>query len=1031
MYRKNQLSAAVAAVITSIFAAQPIAQEAAVVEEVIITGIRGSLERSMDVKRDSSGVVDAISAEDIGKFPDTNLAESLQRISGVSINRVNGEGSEVTVRGFGGGFNLVTLNGRQMPAANVATITGNPLDQFTSGSSRSFDFSNLASEGVSGLQVYKTGRAGVATGGVGATINVQTVKPLDGQGSRGSIGVKAVKDTSGDEVTPEISGLFSWVDSSDTFGISLFGSFQERDSGSRHASVEEYGLGTWDNTDPANLLNFGLVDGADITNEPQNGQLVARPTNLGLGTNEDHRERLNGQLTLQYHVSDSVTTTADVLLAENTIESTSLVDGIWFNGTVSRVVYDGNPVVAAPELFEEDVDGGKDFFFQNLDLGTKDTLESIGFNIDWQVSERLNLVFDIASSEAESGPVGPLGKNVLRFNIAGATAGWQTADFTQEVPQGSVLIDDSIRGNNNGVFDLPDVGSQVTQSTESTQLSTISQLGMDGVFEFTDDFRVDFGVGVIDSEMAQTSVMTQATLGGWGVDAPGDIPDGLVSQVCTLCEFEYDGQGVAGADANAVPVGEPLGSTARGATTIPLGSVSWRADPLTLLNAIAPDYGFDPNNMPINARDDNLVEEEITFGYAQVSLDTELAGMTTSVVLGARYESTDVIATSSQQLPTALNWESDNDFAYVLGDTEGRLVGEYSYDSLLPSLDFSIDISDNLKGRASVSKTLARPQYSDMYTATSLNTPNRITYLNASPSASRGNVALDPLESSNVDVSLEYYYGDANYFSIGYYQKNVANFVGLQQTTTPLFDLRDSTTGEPGTTSGAAVDALNDLGEPINERNLFTMTAILQNPAEFPNGAGDYQPGQAFASEVYADYDVTAVATDPLYQFEVRSPTNSQEAEISGFEIASQHFFGESGFGYQANFTTVDGDIAYDNGSNPSEDQFALPGLSNSANVVLIFEKFGFSSRLAYNWRDEFLNLVNRPIGSTRNPEYVDDVSQLDLNISYEFDSGVALSFDAINLTSEGSRKFGRTETAVYFVQELDPRYVLSARYHF
>ncbi len=88
----------------------------------MVTGIRGSLERAMDIKRDSAGVVDAISAEDMGKFPDTNLAESLQRNTGVSINRVNGEGSEVTVRGFGGGFNLVTLNGRQMPSANVGTI---------------------------------------------------------------------------------------------------------------------------------------------------------------------------------------------------------------------------------------------------------------------------------------------------------------------------------------------------------------------------------------------------------------------------------------------------------------------------------------------------------------------------------------------------------------------------------------------------------------------------------------------------------------------------------------------------------------------------------------------------------------------------------------------------------------------------------------------------------------------------------------------------------------------------------------------
>ena len=114
---------------------------------------------SMNIKREAIGVVDAISAEDIGKFPDTNLAESLQRISGVSIDRVAGEGSRVTARGFGPGFNLVTLNGRQMPTADVVVVGSRWDGEYGTFTSRSFDFSNLASEGVTGLEVYKTGRA--------------------------------------------------------------------------------------------------------------------------------------------------------------------------------------------------------------------------------------------------------------------------------------------------------------------------------------------------------------------------------------------------------------------------------------------------------------------------------------------------------------------------------------------------------------------------------------------------------------------------------------------------------------------------------------------------------------------------------------------------------------------------------------------------------------------------------------------------------------------------------------------------------
>ena len=1009
-------------------------------------GIRGSLQRAMDVKRNTSGVVDATSAENMGKFPDANLAESLQRITGVSINRVNGEGSEVTIRGFSGGFNLVTLNGRQMPAANVGSITGNPVDQEIRGSSRSFDFSKLASEGVSGLQVYKTGRASVATGGVGATINVQTVKPLELGASQGSVGVKLVNDVSGDEITPELSGLYSWTNDEGNFGAAVFGSYQKRNSGSRHASVEQYSIRAWDNTDPDNLGNFGLVDDVSISNEPDNGQYVVRPSNLGLGTNEDSRERINGQLIVQYAPAETLTITVDALYAVNSLESTSLVDGIWFTNTVDTIVYDGNPVVAAPELFAEDVNGGKDFFFQNLSLGTKDTLRSIGFNADFQVSDILSVAVDYATSEAKSGPDGPMGKNVIRLNIAGVNAGWQAADFSQDIPQAMVSIDDTeTSGTPDGIFNAEDVGSQYFLTNASQQISKIDQFNIDSTYDVSDNLKVDFGLGVMNAEMLQTRTATQDELGGWGVSTPGDIPSGLLEQDCTICDFDHGATGVQG-------VSQPIGETA----PISLGSISWRIDPKDGVNAITsanPDYGVDPQNLNITSTDNNRVEEDIFSVYAQIESNNEFFGMAASLVFGARYERTNATATSVQGVQSALNWIANNDFIFDLDDETIALVDDYSYDNLLPSIDFSLNITDDLKARASYSKTIARPQYGDMYTATTLNIPEQITYLGGSPTANLGSVRLAPLESTNVDFSVEYYYGDANYVSIGYYHKDVANFIRPQQSSEPLFGLRDATTSD----SMFLFQAINELAlvssgaVAENADTLFSMTAITQNLAEFQangNNTPNATPAEVYETElglvmagggseqsfhenISESYNVTPVPTDPLIQFLVSSPTNSQNALIDGFEVAAQHFFGESGFGYQANFTTVEGDISYDNGGNPNVDQFALPGLSNSANVVLIFEKFGFSGRLAYNWRDEFLNQVNRPVGSTRNPEYVDAVEQIDLNVSYEFDFGLSLAFDAINLTSEGQRKFGRTKAAVFFVQELDPRYTLSARYSF
>src|SRR6187399_3179467 len=271
--------------------------------EIIVTGVRASLDRSIDLKRNAAGVVDGISAEDIGKFPDSNLAESLQRITGVSIDRVNGEGSRVTVRGFGPGYNLVTLNGRAMPTASIASIGQDQNGDFVSGTTRSFDFSNIASEGVNSLVVYKTARAAVTSGGIGAAIDIVTRRPLDsGEGFTGSIGAKAVYDQADTEdysrVTPEVSGLLNWVNEGGTFGIGLFGSYQVRNNSAPSATTNDWNIETFAQfSDPAR----GRVNASTTyANAPSPTTLVGFPNDMRYHYSEFHRERINGQLTLQF-----------------------------------------------------------------------------------------------------------------------------------------------------------------------------------------------------------------------------------------------------------------------------------------------------------------------------------------------------------------------------------------------------------------------------------------------------------------------------------------------------------------------------------------------------------------------------------------------------------------------------------------------------------------------------------------------------------------------------------------------------------
>src|SRR5258706_2422182 len=284
------------------------------VDDIVVTGIRASLRQSLDIKRDSQGVVDAISAEDIGKFPDTNLAESLQRITGVSIDRSNGEGSTVTVRGFGPEFNLVTLNGRQMPTSTLG-------DGGSAPSTRSFDFANLASEGISAVEVYKTGRASVESGGIGSTINIRTPRPLDRPGMRGSLSVKGVLDTSrneGNPITPEVSGIFSDTLADGRIGILLTGAYQKRKASVNQANVgwRDGYLGTENNW--GSLAQPGDPRYANITNRPGANDVYQVPQSASYDLNDIDRERINGQLVLQFRPVDSLTATLDYTYSRNT-----------------------------------------------------------------------------------------------------------------------------------------------------------------------------------------------------------------------------------------------------------------------------------------------------------------------------------------------------------------------------------------------------------------------------------------------------------------------------------------------------------------------------------------------------------------------------------------------------------------------------------------------------------------------------------------------------------------------------------------
>ncbi len=737
-------------------------------------------------------------------------------------------------------------------------------------------------------------------------------------------------------------------------------------------------------------------------------------------------------LTMQFAPSDRLTLTADALYTSTTLESTNLIPGIWFSRQFSFVEFDGSDVVATPLKLIENIappDGrGKDYFFQNLANATKDELKSFGFNAEFHASDDLTLRFDAATSNAKSGGDGPRGVNSWRANVAAAGAGWQAAYYGGDAPTATVGVGENTGpagGNGNGVLDVGDIGTQTIRTVTSNQETDIDQFRLEGTWDEGRGVRVDFGVGYVGSEMHQTHSETQDFLGGWGVGYQ-DIPDtSLLNEVCVTCEFDdLNVNGYPGAE-DAAPDGYYL-------TT--MGSESFAVDPYSFAQAMD-GYGgtFDFNNLTPAVFNDNTIKEDILSAYFSAQFEGEIADLPTQTVVGLRYESTDVTSSTQQNLVTEFTWLSDNDFSPVFSSDLQTLSESYSYSNILPNIDFSVDITDQWKARASVSQTMARPQYNDLYIKTNVFAPPTLTMLGGIPTAERGNVALDPLESTNFDLSVEYYYGESNYASVGYYRKAVNNFVGTATVDEPLFGLRDVTSGAEGTLSAEAAEALADRSYTVNEQNMFTMAAILDNPDDFPDGADEYidpsEPGGAEqALDMIGLYDISPGAMDPEFVFAVAQPVNTETAVIDGAELSWQHFFGYTGFGFQSNATIVNGDVGYDLSADPNVNQFALEGLSDSANLILIYENYGWSARVAYNWRDAFLSNTAFQAGL---PVFVDEFSQIDFNVSYDVTDNLTLSLDGINVTGEGQTTYSRTKNMQWWASEADPRYTFSVRYSF
>ncbi|MDA8946163.1 TonB-dependent receptor [Luminiphilus sp.] len=982
LFAKKRVSLAVSVALGAVAAAPVAAQESdsansQIMEEVVVTGIRSSLKRAMDTKRDATGVVDAITAEDIGDFPDTNLAEALQRITGVSIDRDRGEGARVTVRGFGADFNLVTLNGRQMPTH--------------SGYGRSFDFGDIASESVSGVEVYKTADASIPTGGIGATINVLTSKPLDNPGLTASLSAKGVKDQSsfsGEEWTPELAFIVSQTFLDDTVGISVTGSFQERQSGQASASNNEW------------KEYRGDVDvNGNFTPSLTGNNLMATPQNLGYSLDEWTRERINGQITLQWQPLENLTATLDYTYAELDLRHTANTISAWFasgsgSGVSTLIDESGvsSPLVYTETNSEPDLSMGA---FLDASINER---KSTGLNIIWDPTDRLSLELDYHDSSATRDPNSAFGSSAqVAMSIFGREL--TSVNYTTELPVLTLGMAEPISPD-----DLQISGSVFGNAWADMN---IEQTQFDGSFELTDTLTLNFGAAqtVVDNYSAGSNVQRntwgQSATSAFGSVADLAVPVSLSGLYSELAGGDQVNQNFFVADmASLVTRAEYLQSLPS-SNPMHLAQASTGGDCGT---------GFCPSSTPDSY---DSFEEESIATYLQLKFMGELFNRPFNARLGARYEETEVDSYTEILDYAGVEWTGGNEFELVpTGDVIPSTFGG-KYDFILPSLDMDIELTDDLVMRASFSQTVARAGYGSLTAGLSVPPTSLPRVIEGEPEelfANGGNPGVLPYEADNLDLSLEYYYGDASYISAGYFDKKVRNWISTQTIATNEILFPNAVSPGLGPLyqdAAAAILALEGGSYPANGT---IRDYILANYAD--------QPGVDQESGVITG----VVGRDGAIPFTVRAAVNSdREESIDGWELAWQHNFWDTGLGFIANMTLADGSATYDNTN--FESQFALGGLSDTLNFVAFYDKYGLQARIAYNWRDGYYS------GGDVKPSYQTEYEQIDATVSYEFAGGLVAFVEGINITNETFRSHARSTYQTYGVGQIGARYNVGFRY--
>lgn len=697
MLHKNKLSTAVVLAMSSLVAAQTLAQDsqATDVEEVLVTGFRGSLLKSLDEKRNSINAKETIMAEDIGKFPDLNIAESIQRVPGVAISREGGEGRNITLRGFSPSFTRTTLNGMEVPAGSDGLDSGG----VTLNAGRAFDFHVFASELFNRVDIQKSTTASMEEGGIAGTVDLYSAKPFDFGGFKFATSLQGGFNDLSEETDPRAAIMVSDTFADGTFGALLSVAYSER-------TVRQEGFGTVRWTTPVLTNNIYPETATPIINGDigvddcaLNGASVAAinclwtPRLPRADYFGNDQERLGITTSFQYRPSDTALITFDVLHSELSNTRVNYNSMEWFltHNEVTpleiTVHPDGKQILAATF---DDVES----WIESRDQTSESTFNQYVLSGEFNLSDSLtlNAMVGKATNEAD--------REELRF--------YYISDSHQYSFDFSGNADIPVVSWGEGYDYYDPANYEVT--TPNNRSSYVNKENLTSKIDliFTQDrFSIETGIAYNDREVESR-------------EGNGNYPAAF-SAVGYTTDFPVSDFG-KGLDGTLVPF------------------------PVADFDAIYRD-GIVSKEYTDNLAAAWIVGEETLAAFLEVNTDFDVAGMLLRSNFGIRAVKTDV---------TSQAWLNSN-----------AVEVKRDYKNFLPSINFSLDVTDELVTRLSYGKTMTRPDLGSLNIAG----PN-FGYTTRTVS-NLGNPGLNPFESNDIDFSVEWYFAEEALLAANYFYKNV------------------------------------------------------------------------------------------------------------------------------------------------------------------------------------------------------------------------------------------------------------------